>query len=858
MYFENIDIIDIDEIINSNYKIYAHKCDERNELLKSHVDLCLKYFKYITSSKSLDNVFNNIEKSLFLGESSEFSFLFRDMLVNTISLHDIGKVNAYFQKKKLNNNLHIKNIERCKYSDHSLLSAIVYIDIFYKRIDNLHDISDENKKLLYNVLFLNSYAISRHHGDLKFFEEFIEKFNTDSDFNDGYNLLTSNKILHSETLCNQIDINEEIINEIFYEVIDLKTNMSNKDFNICCFIYERLILSILYACDYYATTEFMNGVELRDIGIISDINEFYDIYKKSTVYQSIRKYEQNFYMTKTDFSDVKDINILRNELFLDAEKNLINNIDSNIFYLEAPTGSGKSNVATNLSFKLLEKDLTKNKIIYVYPFNTLVEQNIENFRKIFCKEKNIFNKISVINSTVPVKMDLSSISNEEEVGLEYYKRALLNRQFLNYPMILTTHVSLFNFMFGENKENIFPMYQLANSIIVLDEIQSYKNTIWGEIITFLTMYSKLLNIKFIIMSATLPDLDLLSLCPGTTVKLINDREKYFSNPMFRNRVSVDYSFLNSTNVFDDLYNHVIEKSYEKKNILIEFITKKTAYEFYNKLIDDENVLCEVELMTGDDNIAERERILNKITNNTNDNGIILVATQVVEAGVDIDMDIGYKDISLFDSEEQFLGRINRSCKKQNCVVFFFNLDSANTIYRGDIRINEDITLKEEYIREILKNKNCYDYYNIVIERLKSYTNKLNSNNIESFYREQVRELDFAEISNHMKLIKDDNNKLSIYLSSELTLNGEILNGDEIWEKYKEILNDIDMDYSEKRVKLSQVRGKMNNFIYEIRWYEDFTYNDRIGDLYYIENGEKYFTNGKLDKEKFKKGIGDFI
>ncbi|ETJ29680.1 Crispr-associated helicase Cas3, partial [human gut metagenome] len=45
--------------------------------------------------------------------------------------------------------------------------------------------------------------------------------------------------------------------------------------------------------------------------------------------------------------------------------------------------------------------------------------------------------------------------------------------------------SLFSTMFGENKEDAFAFHQLANSVIVLDEIQSYKNTIWTEIISFL-------------------------------------------------------------------------------------------------------------------------------------------------------------------------------------------------------------------------------------------------------------------------------------------------------------------------------------------------------------------------------------
>lgn len=76
---------------------------------------------------------------------------------------------------------------------------------------------------------------------------------------------------------------------------------------------------------------------------------------------------------------------------------------------------------------------------------------------------------------------------------------------------------------------------------------------------------------------------------------------------------------------------------------------------------------QIEYLSGDDSIAERKRILDKVKKATDT--IILVSTQVIEAGVDIDMDIGYKNISKLDSEEQFLGRINRSCKKEGIAYF---------------------------------------------------------------------------------------------------------------------------------------------------------------------------------------------
>ena len=99
---------------------------------------------------------------------------------------------------------------------------------------------------------------------------------------------------------------------------------------------------------------------------------------------------------------------------------------------QAPTGSGKSNVSLNLSFKLFEERNSLRKIYYVYPFNTLVEQNIKNLKKVFGENREVFNKIAVINSITPIKNEDKEIDDKNEDGrLDYYTKALLNRQFLN-------------------------------------------------------------------------------------------------------------------------------------------------------------------------------------------------------------------------------------------------------------------------------------------------------------------------------------------------------------------------------------------------------------------------------------------
>lgn len=845
MYFNSDRMINICQLINKEYLIYAHKKDEKNEKLEEHIKLCIKYFFRIVNEKKMNDIFKNIEAEFLKVFSLQGIELFKEMAVNTITLHDIGKVNPFFQKSRMDNDLHIKECAKFNNHHHSMLSSIIYMDIYIAKIKGLEK---KESKILLDFIMLNAYVISKHHGNLESWQDFKNKFQLDKE---GSKLIRRQRVLFEKTLNREITIE---VGQIKKQFKMIEKNVYSKEQRVYRYIYERLMLSLLIASDFYATSEFMSEVEIEDIGVINDVEEFYRVFKDGEIYKSIRAYEEKEYGKRRAFGNVKDINILRNEMFLDAENKLRDNKEANIFYLEAPTGSGKSNVATNLSFQLLQMDKSKNKIFYVYPFNTLVEQNINTLEKVFEKEQDVFDKIAVINSIEPIKVDKEVIESED-TNIAYYKQALLNRQFLNYPVILTTHVTVFKYLFGTSKEDVFPLHQLANSIIVLDEIQSYRNLIWGEIITFLTCYAKILNIKIIIMSATLPELDKLSLSQGNTVRLIQNREKYFENSIFKNRVSVDYSLLESDDVIDDLYNHVKKKSCLGKKILVEFISKKSAYGFYNKLKADEGIICDVELMSGDDSIGERDRIIEKAKSSKS---LILVATQVIEAGVDIDMDLGYKNISVLDSEEQFLGRINRSCKKIGCIVYFFKIDEANKIYKDDVRRHNDITLKNDSIREVLEQKKFNNYYESVIERLKNITNGLNECNIEDFFNGEVKKLDFKKIEDRMRLIKENESKISVYLSNQLMVKGDRLDGQALWYEYKGLLQDKTMDYSERKVKLSKVRSKMNNFIYEIKWNYGFPYNDRLGELYFIEDGDSYFKEGKLDKDKFISGIGEFI
>jgi CRISPR-associated endonuclease/helicase Cas3 len=90
------------------------------------------------------------------------------------------------------------------------------------------------------------------------------------------------------------------------------------------------------------------------------------------------------------------------------------------------------------------------------------------------------------------------------------------------------------------------------------------------------------------------------------------------------------------------------------------------------------------------------------------------------------------------------------------------------------------------------------------------------------------------------------------------MDGNEIDGEEIWNEYKKLLqNQGNEAYAVYKVRLSNIVSKMNYFIYRIKK-SDFIYNDRVGEIYYIENGEDYFEDGRLLKEKFETGVGVFI
>lgn len=833
--------IDLKTVIKTEWPLYAHRNEDGNrELLEEHIERCEYYFQKLFDDKNLKGVISRFCRKMGFGNNDSAQEFTAYLLAQMVVFHDAGKINPLFQKEKMKNNLCQGKCEGVSGSEHSFLSAIIYLDYFWNEIEERADIEKEEKKIWKRLVLENSFVIARHHSDMESFSAYAGKLQGEET-----NYLLKN--LHEEKLAGYRGLrclSEQNLSKFVRKYQKMKSETTRTQ-DITSYFFNRLSYSVLVACDYYATTDFIYGIQKRSFGTMADIHDFEEAYAKSRVMQSIRNYEREKYThEKRDISDIYDINDLRSEMFLETEKRYQEILSEFLYFLEAPTGGGKSNIALNLSFHMMG---ASKKLFYIYPFNTLVEQNLQSLYDIF-PEEELRSQIAVVNSLTPIR----GMENKEEGTKEYYQLALLDRQFLNYPFVLSTHVSFFRMLFGHRKEDLFGFLQLSGAVVVMDEIQSYRCAIWAEIIIFLRACAELLGMKIIVMSATLPDLKVLGGPECETVSLLPDSNKYFSHVLFRDRVKMFYELLGSKLSLEELLQHIRSKCDGKKKILVECIKKKTADDFYQMLCEARDVSIPVLCMTGDDSLYERKKILESIRENSA-NGIILIATTVIEAGVDIDMDIGYKDISKTDSEEQFMGRINRSCRKEG-EVYFFDLDKTSAIYRDDCRVEETLTLKSEQMRDILRDKTFNLYYNKVFEILQKNRN-LNTGRegLDYFFSEHVKILDYPSIEERMKLIEDENWNMSIVLCRTLQMeDGSLLEGKQVWEDYKILLQDQEMEYAKKQVLLSEVRSKLNHFTYQIKKNVNLPFNDIIGELYCIYDGEQYFTNGKLDREKLER------
>jgi CRISPR-associated endonuclease/helicase Cas3 len=530
-----------------------------------------------------------------------------------------------------------------------------------------------------------------------------------------------------------------------------------------------------------------------------------------------------------------DLNNRREESrnnMLKVIKNLTDEDVKNIYFftLTAPTGIGKTLSSLQSALALQERIYKIQgytpRIITAIPFINIIEQNKTEYENVFGKDSKI-----VVDHRLS---DFSASSlNKEEIPID---KALLETESWEGSVILTTFVQFFQSLFTGRNKALKKINKLAGSIVILDEVQAIPECYMPIIGATLQMMAIFFGTKFILMTATQPKilefgnmlLDLYGIkgCSNKKIELLPNYQKYFRD---LNRTKF-VPLLNMRMNTDEFIKLFFEKWPENKSALIVVNTIKRSIEIYKKIKNKVNLKkCDVPVYYLSTNIIpiKRKAVIEKVKKIIETKQpVILVSTQTIEAGVDLDFDMGFRDFAPLDSLIQTAGRINREAKKgKNLPIYIVQLEKdTHYIYKLTHRQSTiDLLLENKEILENEYGKLIEEYYTLALDRGVSDESR-------NIWQEGILKLDFDALK-EFELIDNIVEVCDVFIEMDDTASA-LADAYEELLKYEEKI-DLDIllkvfnesqikgfgnqpDIFERKALLKLIMGKMNDYIVQIR------------------------------------------
>lgn len=586
----------------------SFKKDQEEITLSKHTEDALKVFEKIKDKINDKHLLEATELAIFL--------------------HDLGKVLPAFQIKTLKN----KDYEPFDVSyevPHSLFS------IFW--------ISKDKLKAKFGEDFFNFIisAISYHHWRDNF-DDFISRDNEIlrklcEKVQEEWGEKLKNNLITEFSKFNEckeyIDINRPWIKGILN-----RRSLMNYAIPPYKFDYEPLrkevkkewvlIAGYLQRCDHYASWCEEEGEDLNKVEI------------ESMNYQDI-------------------VNNIKDKIG-DKAWQFNNLIDGNLILI-APTGYGK----TEYAFLWSKGD----KFIYTLPLRSAVNQIYERAENIFNKDKT-----GLLHSDADVYL----LEKEEDVidPIKAYETA---RQ-ISYPVLISTGDQFFPYgLRPPGYEKIFSLFSYSR--LVIDEVQAYDPQACAIITKFIEWITKLGG-KFLLITATLPTFvkKRIEEVINGNLEIINiyEKEREDFKKIFKHKIKIRYIESDDSNEKSEYMDRISEKELKEiikeaekgRRILVILNTVNLAQRVFDDLKEltrenkelNKNIYLLHSRFTFEDRKNKELKFLEQFKNPKDPlekEGKILVATQVVEASLDLDADVLFTEICPLDALVQRMGRVLR-------------------------------------------------------------------------------------------------------------------------------------------------------------------------------------------------------
>jgi len=753
--------------------------------------------------------------------------------------HDFGKYTSFFQEHLL------EKRDWGRKSHHSFISALFAAWQIQKYIEK-----NDVKERIYSYLPLIGYfVVLHHHGDLGSLETDIptsqdlknppmfpraesnlrEKLKTM--YNQVENLKQNERLRNIEKEYSEIRVVDKIENFLnsWMEVLKnlSKLNQSFKYKKLSN--NEKIFISFLTLLLYSVLID----ADKRDAGETTKIE------RKFLSPDLADKYREKCF----DLRSNKPINLIRNEIYGSVTV-LIEKVplENHLFTITAPTGSGKTLTAFSAALKLrnrIEKEKGYSpRIIYSLPFITIIEQNYKVIYDVLSSQiKNFKENETAYLLKHHYLTDLRYKEGNEERPID---KALLLTESWQTEIIVTTFIQLLHTIIGFKNGFLKKYHNIAGSIILLDEVQNIPVEYWNLVRKVILLLSEYFGCYFILLTATKP----LILNEGETLELVENTQNYFRK---LNRVIIKPNMQKVE--IDEFIEWFVSNYDAKKSYLLVANTIRSSKEIYQKIRDTglNNHLFYLSTSIVPKQRGERIRAIKDLLDRGNK--VIVVSTQVIEAGVDLDFDIVIRDVGPIDSIIQVAGRCNREYGKDKSEVYVFYLDNFASYVYG--KIHPDISKKLLLENRDITEDHFYEITNRYFEEVKPKIN----DDISKYIWEAMLELRYhgknpPQRNGHNVLVSEFQliDEKGEYIDIFVELDDE---AKRIWEKYcKQVYNE--KDFLTQRYAYLSIRREFRNYIISVRRDKKiilpaevcglrYIPKEQLEDFYSIETGFKTDT-----------------
>ncbi len=502
----------------------------------------------------------------------------------------------------------------------------------------------------------------------------------------------------------------------------------------------RMLYSCLVDADYLDTESFMDkkSYELRrnkvDLKLLlplleSRLNRFKSSLEKS------------------------GINEIRNQV----QEQCVKKADTPVgFYsLTVPTGGGKTLSSLLWAMKHAIRNGQK-RIIIAIPYTSIIMQTASVLRSIF-GEENVLEHHSNVD---PEKIKNESLREKMKLATENW----------DYPIIVTTNVQLFESMFSNKPSVCRKLHNIVNSVVILDEVQTLSTDYLQPVVDSLKTYNNLFNVSFLFTTASQPILSgLIEGCNPkasfTGIERINEiipEELRLHDRLRRVRLSIN----NDGKSYDEIAGMLLMH----KKVLCIVNTRKDAQEIYRRL-PQEGISLHLSKNMCPAHISENISLLKASLMDEGQDIIRVVSTQLIEAGVDIDFPVVYRQEAGLDSILQAAGRCNREGKNGMSTTHVFSLAKEHALPRGDMQAANQARLSLDNTSDWFAPTTMVEYFKQLYCRKESFDKK----DIKH-YLYNPKELYFATGATAFRLIEDSGVSVVVCWKDSMDLVSQVLQG----------------------------------------------------------------------------------